>query len=59
MEHEEAWTRGPVLDGLHPWKISQTVPGRDHMGPMTQLGPLNGHGMSEEVAGEGAYGLPT
>ena len=59
MEHEEGWTGGPVLDRLHPRKISQTVPGRGHPRPTTQLGPLHGPGMSDGGAGKGSYGIPT
>ena len=59
MEHAEGWTRGPVPDGIYLQKIPQTVPGRGHPGPATQLGPLHGTGLSERGANEGFYGLPT
>ena len=41
MEHAEVWTRGLVPDGLHPWKISQTVPGQGRPGPNLSSIPLH------------------
>ena len=59
MEHEEVWTRGPVLDGLHPRNRLQTVPGRGHLRPATPLVPLHGPELSDGGSGEGAYRIPT
>ena len=59
VEHVEGWTRGTVPDRLHPWNRSQNVPVRGRPGLATPLVPLNGPGLSEGGAGEGAYGLTT
>ena len=59
MDHEEVWKIGPVPDGLHSRNILQTVPGRGHPGPTTQLGTLHGPGMSEGGSVKRAYGLLT
>ena len=59
MVHDEGWTIGPVPDGLNHLNRLQNVSLHGRPGPATQIGQLHGPGMSEGVAGRGAYGLPT
>ena len=47
MEHVEGWTKGPIPDGLHPWKRLQIFPGHAIPVHVKQLGSLHGPGVPE------------